>query len=78
MKQRLTIDYNWRRPDGVPVKESHHEALQESAEERIAEMMAQGYVEGELHDNIHMDDDDPKDGIAYRGWWKMSRSVTAD
>ena len=66
-----TIKYCWSPVDGGgECKPEHVEALEETAENRISEMSAEGYTSGELWDNIHMTDDDPEDGIEYRGWWE--------
>lgn len=66
-----TITYRWWRDGKVGIKPEHIEALEERADERIAEMMAQGCVSGELNDNIHMTDDDPEDGVEYSGYWEI-------
>lgn len=47
---------------------SHLDALNESAMERITECLKEGYVSGELIDNIYMDDED---GVEYSGWWTL-------
>ena len=49
-------------------KQSHLDALNESAMERITECLKEGYVSGELIDNIYMDDED---GVEYSGWWTL-------
>jgi hypothetical protein len=85
IKRSKLIKYRWRtdvvlvQRDGRRnalgiIKPEHVTALEESAEERIAEMMAQGYTCGELNDNIRMTDDDPENGVEYTGWWEVSTS----
>ena len=64
----IKITYRWWRKKG-DIKPEHIEALKESAEERIAEMRAQGFLHGELHDNIRMTEKDGEDGVEYTGWW---------
>lgn len=71
MERRITIDFHWTRADGGNIQDEHIEALDESAWGRIVEMGELGYTEGELNDHIRMSDDDPENGVHYRGWWKM-------
>ena len=68
----ITYTYRWWRDGENEIKPEHIEALEERADERIAEMMGKGYTSGELYDNIHMTDDDPEDGVEYSGWWDVS------
>lgn len=75
IKRSQLISYRWWRGGENEIKPEHIEALEERADERIAEMMAQGYTSGELNDHIHMTDDDPEDGVEYRGWWDVSESM---
>lgn len=72
IERKKTITYRWWRP-GLYEKiiPAHVPALEENAENRIGEMMAQGHTSGDLSDNIVMTDDDPEDGVEYRGWWKV-------
>ncbi|MFA7219007.1 MAG: hypothetical protein WC119_00580 [Synergistaceae bacterium] len=76
MERKIEITYRWwingRRYDKI--KPEHYVALEESAEKRIHEMMDEGYLSGELNDNIRMTDDDPEDGIEYKGWWEIKRT----
>lgn len=67
----------WKSGDReAPIKEGHKEALEEHAFERIGHMMEAGYLEGELNNNIYMDDNDPEDGVEYRGYWKVEKSTS--
>jgi len=71
MKRTIIINYEWwrsGRAENDEVKESHVEALEESADSRIGEMMKEGFTSGELLDNIRMDGDS-EDGVEYSGWW---------
>ena len=74
IERKVEITYHWENEDGV--KPEHTEALEESAWDRIVEMAKEGYTGGELHDNIHMTDDDPEDGVKYSGWWEMTTKNT--
>lgn len=72
IERSKTITYRWWRNDKHEIKPDHIPALEERADELIAEMMGEGYTIGELNDNIYMTDDDPKDGVEYKGWWQVS------
>ena len=77
MSRLLVIDYYWRCESfkkGIPPKLA--EALEESAEDRIKEMMGQGYLSGELIDYVNMDipgRKTPEDGWECRGWWNLHK-----
>lgn len=72
IEREVKITYRWWNDDRSEIKPNHIEALEESAMERITKMMGEGYTAGELNDNIRMDDDDPDDGIPYKGWWEIN------
>jgi len=72
MKRSKVITYRWWRSNKQEIKPEHVEALEETADARITEMMKDGFTSGELNDNIHMTDDDPEDGIEYTGYWEVS------
>ena len=57
MKQ--TITFEWL--EEVPAE--HAEALQEHAQERIAEMTKEGFTSGELHAKVGEKE--------YNGWWEV-------
>jgi hypothetical protein len=69
------ISYRWWREEGE-IKSEHIPALEERADERIAEMLKEGYTNGELNDHIRMTDDDPEDGVEYIGWWELHTTST--
>ncbi len=71
-----TYTFRWWRPGGQSIDTKHCDALEETAQNRIAEMVKQGYREGELNDHIRMDDTDPPDGVEYRGWWQHKAETT--
>jgi hypothetical protein len=73
MKRKITINYYWDNYDSTEINPKHQEALEESALDRITEMMKEGSVCGELHDNIRMLDSDPEDGIEYTGSWDIKK-----
>lgn len=71
--KNIHINYWWRCESfkkGIPPKLA--EALDESAKERIAEMLKEGYLSGELNDNVAIDIPGhrmPRDGYECSGWW---------
>jgi len=71
---KITIVYRWFRSGSKDIKPEHIEALNESAQERIWEMIGKGYKSGELNDNIRMTDDDGLDGVEYLGWWETKET----
>lgn len=79
MKRELKISYEWRlnNPEDFNQKSNqvlkrHEEFLEESAMERISEMMNDGYLSGELHDAICSCEEDQKvDGASYSGSWRV-------
>ncbi|KXS55055.1 MAG: hypothetical protein AWU57_558 [Marinobacter sp. T13-3] len=68
---RVTISIDWN-TEGMDLPAGHEDALKESGIERALSMANEGYVQGELNDNIHMNDDDPEEGVEYHGWWSLS------
>jgi cytosine/adenosine deaminase-related metal-dependent hydrolase len=78
MKREVTISYNWSNDDNTEIKQNHQKALEESAMNRIIEMMREGYTSGELNDNVYMHNDDGEDGIEYRGWWSITTKNVDD
>lgn len=71
LERKMTIDFHWDCTDGGDIPEAHIEALEESAWERITEMATDGFNSGELNSHIRVNDDDPEDGVHYRGWWAL-------
>ncbi|MCK9433726.1 MAG: hypothetical protein M0R32_02630 [Candidatus Cloacimonetes bacterium] len=73
----IAIDYYWRCESfkkEIPTKLL--EALEETAEARISEMMGQGYLSGELIDYVNMDipgRKTPEDGWECHGWWNLKK-----
>jgi hypothetical protein len=72
-----------------PIKESHKGALIETARDQISRRILSLDAppprpygdwdiyprEGDLHDNILMDDDDPEDGVSYVGKWSVTEAI---
>jgi len=75
MKRSKVIRYRWWRNDKSEIKPEHIKPLEDAANDIILKMMSEGYISGVLNDNIHMTDDDPQDGVEYRGWWEVSTST---
>lgn len=76
---KSTIEFHWWRLSGETesgtdeVLERHKGALEETAIRTIAEQALQGCVEGEMHDDIRLIDDDGDAGVSYRGYWKRQK-----
>lgn len=75
IEREVKITYHWNKCDGTKIHPKHIIALEETAMDRIIEMMKEGYTSGELIDNIHMFDADGEDGIGYSGWWSIDTQV---
>jgi hypothetical protein len=75
IERKKLITYRWWRNEGE-IKPEHIPALEERADDRIAEMLKEGYTSGELNDHIRMTDDDPEDGVEYQGWWELTTTTT--
>jgi len=74
MKQEINISWHIENEDGA-VKKSHCKELKDAVMRRINEMMAEGYREGELIENICMGDEDGEDGVEYHGWWSTKKET---
>lgn len=77
MNRTITITYWWKcekLSKGIPANLA--EALEESAMTRINEMLSQGYVAGELQDNVNMKvkgRKTPQDGWECYGSWNLKK-----
>jgi hypothetical protein len=71
IESKKTITWSWWTDDNEIIPE-HIPALEEAADNRITQAMEEGFTSGELNENIRMTDDDPEDGVPYRGAWKVS------
>lgn len=72
MKKEIMITYEWWNNECAEVKESHQEALEEDAMERINEMTKEGFTSGDLVSNVRVDDNDGEDGVEYIGYWSLN------
>jgi len=63
------FEFYWTSDELDYVKDEHRDALFEQASDRIAEMVKEGYVEGELITYIRTSDEDGEDGVPYSGRW---------
>ena len=78
MQRQKTISYNWSCSQiKGEIPEPLALALEESAEDRIFEMMKEGYISGELLDNVNIDIPNmktPEDGWECKGWWQADET----
>lgn len=82
MERKITISYWWK-CDKIKgeIPRELQEALAESAENRIAEMMSQEYIQGELRDNVNMKlqgKRTPKDGWECYGSWQADKAFVEE
>ena len=78
MKIKMTIEYNWTCDDGIDIPKKHKEALEEDAQDRIFQMIKEGYNQGELNTSVRFGKDevpeeDEEDGLSYSGWWSVKQ-----
>ena len=70
-----TIEYRWWIPDNESndeILEDHVEILKDAAEDRIEEMVKEGYSSGQLLYGFTVDGS--IDGsIDYQGWWEYDK-----
>lgn len=71
LEQHMLISVRVSRNDGESIPGSHHEALSESCFGRAQEMIAEGYHQGELHEDIN----DEEGEASYSGWWSVSTTA---
>ena len=74
MRMKIEIEYYWNCDTLDYVPEGHNEALKEDAQERIMQMMKEGYVSGELITSVRYGQDkvpeeDSEEGLSYSGWF---------
>ena len=67
IERKETITYKWWNEELKEISSEHQEALEEVANEHIAEMKANGYTSGQLTENIN--------DVEYVGWWEMTTVV---
>ena len=72
MKRTINITYHWKTDDEFFIPEELEGALTECAEERIIQMMKEGYIEGDLY--FQVADLYPEyEHMALHGWWAIKR-----
>ena len=71
IERKISITYRWWNNSIDKIDAEHIKALEESAQDRISYMMVNGFVSGELHDNISVNND-TEDGIEYSGYWEIT------
>jgi len=59
---KVKISYEWWRTDHKKVPENVKYQLEETAENRIRQQKQEGFIAGELLEEI--------DNVSYRGWWE--------
>ncbi|MHA1816816.1 MAG: hypothetical protein ACTSX1_12470 [Candidatus Heimdallarchaeaceae archaeon] len=69
MKKKIIIEFSWWNNDRTGIPVDHHEQLEESATDRIKEMMAENYTSGQLLETVYGDDEDE---FEYEGSWSVS------
>lgn len=70
MRRRIIIDYHWRRQDGKEINPDDMEELEEAAMERIGDMTAINFTEGDLNHAITTLEPEPD--VEYTGWWSYN------
>lgn len=74
MQLQIKIDW-WKRDDrSAQIDQGHLDVLKESGVERACNLIADGYTSGELSDSVRLYDNDPEDGVEYRGWWSLEET----
>lgn len=73
---KKTIEYYWTCDQGIEIPEKHKEALKEDADDRINEMINEGFTSGELNTSVRygknvVPQEDEDDGLTYSGWWSV-------
>lgn len=66
-KREITINFGWSSDNEIEeIDDSHIEALEEHARDKILEMTKEGYTSGEL---FLESEDENRD---YKGWWSLT------
>jgi hypothetical protein len=77
ISKKITIDYHWTCDQGIKIPTKHTDALEEDANNRIFEMIKEGYTSGELSTSVRfgkdeVSEEDEENGLTYSGWWSLS------
>ena len=75
IERKMNITYRWWNDSLNKIDPGHAEALEETACDLIPKQMAEGFICGELWDNIKMYESDPEEGISYKGWWEITKDL---
>lgn len=80
MQVEIKINYYWKCDSEVEIPEAHKECLETEAQNRIFEMMADDYIQGELFTSIRfgkevVPEEDEEDGLSYSGWWSITKDI---
>jgi hypothetical protein len=78
MEITISINYNWTCNQGIEIPEGHKEALEEDAQDRIFQMIKEGYYQGELNTSVRfgrevVPAEDEDEGLSYSGWWSIEK-----
>jgi len=78
MERTMKISYNWKCDQGIEIPNGHIDALEEDAQDRIFDLIIEGYFEGELSTSIRfgkdvVEQEDEEEGLSYSGYWKLSK-----
>lgn len=66
-KKKITTEYSWSRFDGKDIPAEHLQELQDKAYDRMHQLIADGYCEGELYAIVGEYD------IEYKGNWSSKK-----
>lgn len=72
IERKIQITYRWWNEGLDKINPLHVLALEEAAQERIFEMLKEGYTSGELSETVHMGYTEASEDIKYNGWWEMT------
>lgn len=80
MEVKIVIEYYWKCDSEVEIPEAHKDPLEDDAQCRIFEMMADGYYQGELNTSVRFGKDvvpeeDEDEGLSYSGWWSITKDI---
>ncbi len=73
IERRIIVNYRWSHKGHSEIPSEHISQLEEDAETRISEMMAQGYLSGELNTVVQNIDGTDTGEREYNGWWSVTK-----
>jgi hypothetical protein len=65
-EKKVTTSYWWKRDDGKDIPAEHVQDLEDCANDRINQLVTDGWMEGELCAELTHGENE----ISYSGWWK--------